>query len=368
MFDKKKIKPYIAALLIGAFIGGGFGVGCANLGSSDAQQPQTLNLKTPEIGNISAARMTPAVVAAQKVGPAVVGITNKAVVRDWFTNRSELVEKGTGSGVIIDAKGYIVTNNHVIEGAKEIVVSFADGTTMPGKLIGSDPATDLAVVKVEAKNLPVAELGDSDVCIVGEPAVAIGNPLGLEFQGSVTSGVISALNRSFDIGERKFKLIQTDAAINPGNSGGALVNADGQVIGINTVKLVVRGVEGMGFAIPINSVRPIVEDLVKQGRIARAYMGINVLEKEQALQAGYPYEIEKGVVVVNIGNNTPASNVGMRRGDVIVRFGEHEINKYADLRQAIDTHRAGDNVKVEIIRAGQPMTIDIVLGEVPVEK
>ena len=124
----------------------------------------------------------------------------------------------------------------------------------------------------------------------------------------------------------------------------------------------------MGFAIPINSVRPIVEDLVKQGRIARAYMGINVLEKEQALQAGYPYEIEKGVVVVNIGNNTPASNVGMCRGDVIVRFGEHEINKYADLRQAIDTHRAGDNVKVEIIRAGQPMTIDIVLGEVPVEK
>ncbi len=368
MFGKNKVKPYLAALLIGAFIGGGFGVGCANLGTNEAPQTHTLNLKTPALGDISAARMTPAVVAAQKVGPAVVGITNKAVVRDWFTNRSELVEKGTGSGVIIDAKGYIVTNNHVIEGAKEIVVSFADGTTMEGKLIGSDPATDLAVVKVEAKNLPVAELGDSDALIVGEPAVAIGNPLGLEFQGSVTSGVISALNRSFDIGERKFKLIQTDAAINPGNSGGALVNADGQVIGINTVKLVVRGVEGMGFAIPINSVRPIVEDLVAQGRVARAYMGINVLEKEQALQAGYPYEIEKGVVVVNIGNNTPAANVGLRRGDVIVRFGEYDINKYADLRQALDAHRAGDNVKIEIIRAGQPTTIDIVLGEVPVQK
>lgn len=368
MFGKNKVKPYLVALLIGTFIGGGFGVGCANLATSDAPQSHTLNLKTPALGNISEARMTPAVVAAQKVGPAVVGITNKAVVRDWFTNRSELVEKGTGSGVIIDAKGYIVTNNHVIEGAKEIVVSFADGTTTEGKIVGSDPATDLAVVKVDAKNLPVAELGDSDACIVGEPAVAIGNPLGLEFQGSVTSGVISALNRSFDIGERKFKLIQTDAAINPGNSGGALVNADGQVIGINTVKLVVKGVEGMGFAIPINSVRPIVEDLIAQGRVARAYMGINVLEKEQALQAGYPYEIEKGVVVVNIGNNTPAANVGMRRGDVIVRLGEYDINKYSDLRQALDAHRAGDNVKVEIIRAGEPTTIDIVLGEVPTQK
>lgn len=368
MFDKKKVKPYLAALLIGIFVGGGFGVGCANLGANDEPKTHTLDLKTPEIGNISASRMTPAVVAAQKVGPAVVGITNKAVVRDWFTNRSALVEKGTGSGVIIDAKGYIVTNNHVIEGAKEIVVSFADGTTVEGKLVGSDPVTDLAVVKVDVKNLPVAELGDSDALIVGEPAIAIGNPLGLEFQGSVTSGVVSALNRSLDVGERKFKLIQTDAAINPGNSGGALVNAEGQVIGINTVKLVVKGVEGMGFAIPINSVRPIVEDLVAQGRIARAYMGINVLEKEQALQAGYPYEIEKGVVVVNIGDNTPASNVGMRRGDVIVRFGGHDIDKYADLRQALDAHRAGDNVKVDIVRASQPMTIDIVLGEVPVQK
>ncbi|MBQ6713577.1 MAG: trypsin-like peptidase domain-containing protein [Selenomonadales bacterium] len=368
MFDKKKVKPYLVALLIGAFIGGGFGVGCANLAGNETPQSHTLNLKTPDIGNISASRMTPAVVAAQKAGPAVVGITNKAVVRDWFTNRSELVEKGTGSGVVIDAKGYIVTNNHVIEGAKEIVVSFADGTTVEGKLIGSDPVTDLAVVKVDVKNLPVAELGDSDALIVGEPAVAIGNPLGLEFQGSVTSGVVSALNRSLDVGDRKFKLIQTDAAINPGNSGGALVNADGQVIGINTVKLVVKGVEGMGFAIPINSVRPIVEDLVAKGRIARAYMGINVLEKEQALQAGYPYEIEKGVVVVNIGDGTPAANVGMRRGDVIIRLGQHDINKFSDLRQALDAHRAGDHVKIDIIRAGQPMTIDIVLGEVPVKK
>lgn len=368
MFGKSKIKPYIAALLIGAFIGGGFGVGCANLSSGDASQTHTLNLKVTDISNISEARKTPAVVAAQKVGPAVVGITNKAVVRDWFTNRSGLVEKGTGSGVIIDAKGYIVTNNHVIEGAKEIVVSFADGTTMEGKLVGSDPATDLAVVKVDAKNLPVAELGDSDALLVGEPAIAIGNPLGLEFQGSVTSGVISALNRSFDIGERKFKLIQTDAAINPGNSGGALVNADGQVIGINTVKLVVRGVEGMGFAIPINSVRPIVEDLVSKGRIARAYIGINVLSKEQALDAGYPYDIKKGVVVRNVGDGTPGENVGLRRGDNIVRLGEYEVKDYGDLRSALDTYRAGDKVKIEIIRAGQPMTIEIVLGEVPTQK
>lgn len=365
MFWKGKVKPCVAALLIGAFIGGGFGVGCASLKSDEGT---VINLKTSAVGDISEARNTPAVRAAQAVGPTVVGITNKAVVRDFWSNQTRLVEQGTGSGVIIDAKGYIVTNHHVIAGAKEIVVSFADGTTMEGKVLGSDPATDLAVVKVNAKDLPVAPLGDSDTLLVGEPAIAIGNPLGLEFQGSVTNGIISALNRTIEIGERKFKLIQTDAAINPGNSGGALVNADGQVIGINSAKIAVAGVEGMGFSIPINTVRPIVEELIEKGRVARAYMGINVLSKERALQAGYPYEIEKGVVVSSVGDGTPADNVGIRRGDIIVRFGETEINAYADLKKAIDEHRAGDNVQISIIRAGNPMTIDIVLGEAPVQQ
>ena len=165
-------------------------------------------------------------------------------MRDFF-NRTQLMERGTGSGVIYDKAGYIATNNHVVEGASEIIVSLPDGRTVKGKVLGADAVTDLAVVKIDADNLTVATFGDSDTLQVGEPAIAIGNPLGLEFRGSVTAGVISALNRSIEVGERKFNLIQTDAAINPGNSGGALVNADGEVVGINSAKVAVSGVEGL---------------------------------------------------------------------------------------------------------------------------
>ena len=154
-------------------------------------------------------------------------------MRDFF-NRTQLMERGTGSGVIYDKAGYIATNNHVVEGASEIIVSLPDGRTVKGKVLGADAVTDLAVVKIDADNLTVATFGDSDTLQVGEPAIAIGNPLGLEFRGSVTAGVISALNRSIEVGERKFNLIQTDAAINPGNSGGALFNMQGQVIGVNS--------------------------------------------------------------------------------------------------------------------------------------
>ena len=225
--------------------------GCGSAQNKQPSQPaqsqmteQQQQAKTAQENekNMSGARNTPIVKAARMVGPAVVGITNKAYVRDFF-NRVQLAERGTGSGVIYDKSGLIVTNNHVVEGASEIVVSLSDGTSVPGKILGTDPATDLAVVKIDAQNLPVAEFGDSSDIQVGEPAIAIGNPLGLEFRGSVTVGVISALNRSVQVGERNFNLIQTDAAINPGNSGGALVNADGKVIGINSAK---TGGKGQG--------------------------------------------------------------------------------------------------------------------------
>lgn len=176
----------------------------------------------------------------------------------------QLTERGTGSGVIYDKSGLIATNNHVVEGASEIIVSLTDGRSVKGKVLGADAATDLAVVKIDENNLPVADFGDSSTLQVGEPAIAIGNPLGLEFRGSVTAGVISALNRSIQLGERKFDLIQTDAAINPGNSGGALVNAEGEVVGINSAKIAVSGVEGIGFAIPINSAKPILDELAKK--------------------------------------------------------------------------------------------------------
>lgn len=361
MFQKSKIKPCVAALLIGTFIGGGFGVGCASLKTGDGDSPE---LKTPAIGDVSEARNTPVVRAAQAVGPAVVGITNKTRVRDWF-NREKLVEQGTGSGVIIDAKGYIVTNNHVVQGAQEIVVSFADGTTAEGKVLGTDPATDLAVVKVDADNLHVAQLGDSDSLLVGEPAIAIGNPLGLEFQGTVTSGVISALNRSIEIGERKFKLIQTDAAINPGNSGGALVNADGYVIGINSAKIAASGVEGIGLAIPINTVRPIVKELIENGHVARPYLGVSVMDKRTAMYSGYPYEIQKGVVVANVVDGGPAKKAGVLRGDIIIRIGEKSVDSFAELREGLELFKINDKVELGIIRENKPMSITIKLEEMP---
>lgn len=366
----KKLSPYLLAL-VGVFIVSGvLFSGCTNFAGDkpnakvQAAQP---NLAAPPSAPLSDARNTPVVRAAQKVGPAVVGITNKAIMRDWF-NRKVVVDKGTGSGVIFDANGYIVTNNHVIEGAQEIIVSLADGRTLNGKVIGADPATDLAVVKVEESGLPIAVFGNSDEIMVGEPAIAIGNPLGLEFQGSVTSGVISALNRTMEIGERRFKLLQTDAAINPGNSGGALVNADGLVIGINSAKISVSGVEGMGFAIPINSVRPIIQEIIDHGHVARPYLGVGVFDPQSAARQGYQLNIKSGVYVVNVAEGSPAAKAGLKRGDIILKIGDATVNSIVDLRTAIASYEVGATAKIELDRDGQTRALEVKLEEMPTEE
>ena len=310
----KKTLLALAAMSVSMSI---FAAGCGFAGkapekeNSTSKPAVTQEQKMQEVEkNMSSARNTPIVKAAKKVGPTVVGITNKALVRDYF-NRTQLVEKGVGSGVIYSKDGLIATNNHVVEGAKELVVSLPDGRTYPGRVLGTDPTTDLAVVKIDAKeDLPVAEFGDSDSLMVGEPAIAIGNPLGLEFRGSVTTGVISALNRSVDVGERNFKLIQTDAAINPGNSGGALVNADGQVIGINSAKVAVSGVEGIGFAIPINEAKPILEALAKNGRVARPFLGASLIDEETAQRLGFGLDLRGGLFVAKLVAGGPAYQIG----------------------------------------------------------
>lgn len=313
---------------------------------------------------ISDARNTPAVRAAKTVGPAVVGITNRAVARDWFNNPVQT--EGVGSGVIFKSDGYIVTNNHVIEGAKELIVSLSDGRTFQGKLIGTDSLTDIAVVKIDADGtLPAAKFGDSDGVVVGEPAIAIGNPLGLEFQGSVTVGVISALNRTLEISDRRVKLLQTDAAINPGNSGGALVNADGMVIGINSAKLAANGVEGMGFSIPINTVEIIIKELMEKGYVARPYLGVTVFDKDTALRYGYQLNIDKGIYVFRVSLDAPAGKAGMQRGDIILQLDGKEVNSVTELREIIAEHKVGDTVKVNYSRDGKKHDIDIVLEEMP---
>ena len=313
--------------------------------------------------NISSARNTPAVRAAKMVGPAVVGITNKAVARDWFDNPVET--EGVGSGVIFKSDGYIVTNNHVINGAKELIVSLSDGRTMRGKVIGADEVTDLAVVKIDAKDLPTAAFADSDQIVVGEPAIAIGNPMGLEFKGSVTSGVVSALNRTLDNSDSRVKLLQTDAAINPGNSGGALVNADGEVIGINSVKLAASGVEGMGFAIPSNTV---IKELMDKGYVARPYLGVSVFDPETAARFGYSLDIDKGVYIFKLVLGGPSDKAGLQRGDIILKADGEEVNSVSDLRAKVSAHKVGDTITLTIDRNDHERTVDVTLDEMPQDK
>ncbi|MBO6292150.1 MAG: trypsin-like peptidase domain-containing protein, partial [Selenomonas sp.] len=334
-------------------------------GTASVAQTESAPAAKVDTANLSAARNTPAVRAAKAVGPSVVGITNKAVVRDWFNNPVET--EGAGSGVVFRADGYIVTNNHVVSGAKEIIVSLADGRSLKGKLIGADEVTDLAVVKVEASDLPVATFGDSDGIVVGEPAIAIGNPLGLEFQGSVTSGVISALNRTLDISDKRVKLLQTDAAINPGNSGGALVNADGEVIGINSAKVAANGVEGMGFSIPSNTVQAIIKELIDKGYVARPYLGVTIFDPNTAARYGYQLNIDKGVYVFRLTLGGPADKAGLQRGDIILKMGDKEVNSVSELRRQVGEHKVGDSVKITFDRNGTTHTVDIVLEEMPQE-
>ena len=310
--------------------------------------------------NISSARNTPAVRAAKMVGPAVVGITNKAVARDFFNNPVE--SQGVGSD------GYIVTNNHVINGAKELIVSLSDGRTMRGKVIGADEVTDLAVVKIDAKDLPTAEFADSDQIVVGEPAIAIGNPMGLEFKGSVTSGVVSALNRTLDNSDSRVKLLQTDAAINPGNSGGALVNADGEVIGINSVKLAASGVEGMGFAIPSNTVQSVIKELMDKGYVARPYLGVSVFDPETAARFGYSLDIDKGVYIFKLVLGGPSDKAGLQRGDIILKADGEEVNSVSDLRAKVSAHKVGDTITLTIDRNDHERTVDVTLDEMPQDK
>ena len=324
--------------------------------------PNTPNKPESNV-KISDARNTPAVRVARNVGPAVVGITNKAIARDFFDRTFET--EGVGSGVIFKNDGYIITNNHVIAGAKEIIVSLSDGNTVNGTLIGTDEMTDIAVVKVDAKDLPVAELGDSDEVVVGEPAIAIGNPMGLEFQGSVTVGVISALNRTLDLNDRRVKLFQTDAPISPGNSGGALVNADGEVIGINSIKLATNGVEGMGFAIPINTVKAIVAELMDKGYVARPYLGVTIFDKPTAARYGYQLTIDKGVYVFQIALDSPAGRAGFQRGDIILNIDGKDVNSVADVRNEVAAHKVGDKIKVLLDRDGKQETVELTLKEMP---
>lgn len=298
---------------------------------------------------------------ADKVGPAVVGVVNKQTVMSWWGG-GVTEQEGSGSGFIISSDGYIVTNSHVIEGANSIEVVLSSGEEYVAKVVGQDAKTDLAVLKIDAKNLPVAELGKSSELKVGELAVAIGNPLGLEFQGSVTAGVISALNRTMNVDGRQYTLVQTDAAINPGNSGGPLVNNYGQIIGINTVKISTSDTEGMGFAIPIDVAVPIIEELIDNGYVSgRPQIGVGVREITSEMSSYYNMPV--GLYVVSVSPGSGAEGAGILVGDIIVKADGKAVTTMNELNDIRDTHKAKETMEITVVRSGKTMSLKVKLGE-----
>ncbi|WP_242837259.1 serine protease HtrA [Alkaliphilus transvaalensis] len=298
---------------------------------------------------------------ARKAMSSVVGITTITLQRDAFFGTTRRTPS-LGTGVIVDARGYILTNSHVVGdgNVEEIGVILYDGEQLPAEVVWQDRSLDLAVIKVDAANLPVAELGDSDLLEVGEIAVAIGNPLGLNFERTLTQGVISGLNRSIPLdGQETIEnLIQTDASINPGNSGGPLLNARGQVIGINTAKI--RSGEGLGFAIPINTAKPIVEQIIEQGEFTRVHLGIRGVNVD-AFEAttGTKLQAEYGIYVVEIVADSPAEVFGMLPGDVITKIGEITVKTMGGLQRELYRYRPGDRIDVTVIRNGREEVINI---------
>ncbi len=277
---------------------------------------------------------------AEKVSPAVVSIQTKAVVNDFFFGSFE--NEGIGSGVIISSEGLIVTNNHVISNANDIKVILSDGRKFDARLVNRDAEYDLAILKIEGKNLPYAEFADSSTLKVGQLAVAIGNPLGQEYAGTVTAGIISGLDREFKNQGKTLKLIQTDAAINPGNSGGALVNTEGKVIGINTLKVAETKVEGMGFAIPSSEVKTIIDELIN-----RPLMGIEgrTITKEESER----YSVPQGVYISRVTPFGGADRAGIKAGDIITAIDGKKITTIEELVETVKKHKAEDIIEVELL-------------------
>ncbi len=275
-------------------------------------------------------------------------------------------DQSAGSGVVIDSKGYIVTNNHVVEGASRITVTLSDKREFPGKVVGTDPQTDLAVIKIEAENLPALKWADYDKLQVGDVVLAVGSPFGLS--STVTLGIISALGRG-NVGIADYEdFIQTDAAINPGNSGGALVNLHGELIGINTAIFSrTGGSEGIGFAIPSSIAVDIADSLVKSGKVVRGWMGIAIQEITPALAKSFklPEQRKGGVLISDVNERGPSMSAGLKRGDVIVGFNEKEIQNVSQLRNMVARTSVGSVAKVKVLRDGKEELVAVKIGERP---
>ncbi|AZB41098.1 PDZ domain-containing protein [Bacillus sp. FJAT-42376] len=314
-----------------------------------------------------------------KVSSSVVGVINIQQSNFWDEEQGK-GEAGTGSGVIYKKDGpnaFIVTNHHVIEGATQVEISLSDGARVKARILGSDKLTDLAVLQVNSDKIKnVAPFGDSDKVKPGEPSIAIGNPLGLQFAGSVTQGIISGTERAIPIDENgdgqadwNSEVIQTDAAINPGNSGGALINIDGKVIGINSMKIAESSVEGIGLAIPVNIAKPVIEDLEKYGEVRRPFLGLSMrsldevssYHQEETLKL--PKSVTHGVVVFEAEPLSPAGKAGIKQMDVITQMDGKDIKDIIQLRKVLYELKPGDTISITFYRSGKKQSVDVRLGE-----
>ncbi|CCQ96466.1 Uncharacterized serine protease YyxA [[Clostridium] ultunense Esp] len=316
-----------------------------------------------------------------KVENSIVGVVNLQQSDDFWTRKSDVIQQGTGSGVIFTQKGnkvYVVTNHHVIEGAARIEVVLADGNRVSADLEGSDSLSDLAVLSFTKTDLPITPVpfGNSDRLRPGDPAIAIGNPLGLDYSRTVTVGVISSTDRSIPLDldgdgytDWEMDVIQTDAAINPGNSGGALIDIAGQLVGINSAKISEVGIEGMGFAIPINEASPIISDLMNTGSVKRPFLGIGPKDLQEIDRSHWqstlnlPADVHLGVVVVDVTSGAPADKGGMKELDVIVKLDDQPIGSSAELRKYLyKEKKIGEPIRVTFYRDGKLQETSFNLG------
>jgi len=289
----------------------------------------------------------------ERVGPAVVSITTETMAYGWF--RQPIPQEGAGTGVIIAPEGYIVTNNHVVEGAEKVTVTLSDGRTFEATGVYSDPQTDLAVVQIDASGLPYLHFLDISLeqLSVLDPVVAVGNVLALPGGPTWTTGVVSNLGRSIELetGVVLYDLIQTDAAINEGNSGGPLVNMAGQVVGINTA--IASNAENVGFAISTDSIIPVVRSLVEDGKVSRPWLGVQMLTVTSAVEYYYRLSVDKGALITKVSSGGPADKAGLRAGDVVTSMDGKDISTAEDLRLAIGSHQIGNEVEIVYYRGSE---------------
>lgn len=360
--EKKKSKiPMILIIMIGVVLVSGLSSLATYflITKGNTLQISGANNTTYNVENVE----NPVVAVAKIAGPSVVGVSVTYYEQSFFGQLAE--GESEGSGIIYSSDGYIITNYHVIEEAVNsssavVKITLSNEEQYEAEIVGTDEVTDLALLKVDAKDLTAATFGKSSELNVGELAVAIGNPLGQEFAGSVTVGYISALNRSITADGRTYKVIQTDAAINPGNSGGALVNSKGEVVGINTAKINNTSVEGLGFAIPSEDALKIIEELKISGKIIRPYIGIYGIDLDET--TADRNKLVQGIYVYQIYVGSPAAEAGIQKGDIIVEFDGKSVTTKQELNEIKNQKQIGDKVHIKVYRAGEYKEGDITLG------